>query len=93
MIRRATGERRGREKRDTHIAQILHHIIELFGVLKFIANFLDGFFADEIFCNFRPHSIFLGFFRFKTPSFVSIVENSEVTNFFFFTTLAATNTI
>ena len=83
----------GREEEGTYITQILHHIVELFSLFEFIADFLDGFLADEIFCNLRPHSIFLGFLRFKPPSFISVVDNSEITNFLFFTALATTNTV
>ena len=83
----------GKKETDTYVAQILHYIIELVSVLEFIANLLDSFLADEVFGNLRPHSIFLRFLCFKTPSFVSGVDNSEFTVFFFFTSLAATDTV
>ena len=94
VIRRAAWKS-GETKKETgtYVSQILHYIIELVSLLEFIANLLNSLLADEVFCNFRPHSIFLGFFCFETPPSVSGIDNGEVTNFFFFTALAATDAI
>ena len=94
MIRRAAWKRRRRKKEtSTYVAQILHYIIELFSILILIANLLNGFLTDKVFCNLRPHSIFLRLLCFKTPSFVSSIDDGEFTDFFVFVALAATDTV
>ena len=77
----------------TYVAQILHYIVKLVTLLEFIADLLDSFFHNEVFGNFRPHSVFLRFFRFKTSSLVSGVNDSEFPDIFFLTVLATTDTI
>ena len=61
----------------TYVAKVLHNVVELLSLFELLARLSQSFFAHKVFCDFRPHSVFLRFLGFESPSSITSINHHQ----------------